>query len=115
MILGSKIKRKDIEEYGSSGAAPAPAMNAFDDFPVLQFVFRDTTDAIGAEVRVTSLDAAQAADVFIPRLLPLGDEGSIRNLLFDAVVIQFFGNGLSLVEEVVHVSCPLVVDLENGP
>lgn len=90
-------------------------MYALNHFPFLQLVFRDTTDAIGAKVRVTSLNASQTADILISGLLPFRDERSIGNLFLDAVVIELFGNGLPLVEQVVHISCPLVVYLEDRP
>ena len=108
-------RRIKVESVESAGTASASTVDTFDDFPLLQFVFRDPADAVRAEVRVTCLDAAQTADILVPGLLPLGDQSSVRNLFFDAVVIQLFGNGLPLVEQVIDVSCPLVVDLKDRP
>lgn len=55
------------------GAPATSAMDALHNASLLQLGFRHATDAVGAEVRVPRLDAAQAAKVLVSRLLPLGN------------------------------------------
>ena len=58
------------------------------DIYLFELAFRYATNAVGSEVRVAHLDAAQAAQVFIALLLPFGDQILVGNVLFDAVVVQ---------------------------
>jgi len=62
-------------------------MNALDNPSLLQLSFRDPADAVGAEIGISGLDAAQTAEVFIPRLLPLGDQILIGDFLIETEVI----------------------------
>lgn len=64
---------------------------------------------------ISCLDAVQAAKTFIAWLLPLGDEVTVSMALIKAELIQLPGDLLPVVVEVIQVSAPLVIDLEDGP
>lgn len=53
-----------------------------------QLAFGDPADAVGPEVGVPRLDAAQAAEVLVALLLPLGDQVLVGVSLLDAVLIE---------------------------
>lgn len=53
-----------------------------------QLAFGDPADAVGPEVGVPCLDAAQAAEVLVALLLPLGDQVLVGVSLLDAVLIE---------------------------
>jgi hypothetical protein len=79
-------------------------VDALHDPPLLQLVLRHAADAVGGEVGVPGLDAAQAAQVLVALLLPLGDQCRVGYLLPDAVVIQLPRDGLPAVEQIEQVS-----------
>jgi len=64
-----------------SGAAATTAVDALDDATLLQLGFGHTADAVRSEVGVPRLDAAQAAEVLVSGLLPLGNQVAIGDLL----------------------------------
>ena len=72
----------------SAGAAPTAAMDALHDLALLQLVLGHAADAVGGEVGVSGLDAAEAAEVLVALLLPLGDQVAVGDLLLDAVVVE---------------------------
>lgn len=80
-----------------------------------QLRFRHPANAVRSEVRVPRLDAAQATEVFVAGLLPLGYQVGVRYLLPHTIIEEFPADGLSSVEQVVDVSGLLVVYLEDGP
>lgn len=53
-----------------------------------QLAFGDPTDAVGPEVGVPRLDAAQAAEVLVALLLPLGDQVLVGVSFLDAVLVE---------------------------
>ena len=53
-----------------------------------QLALGDSADAVGSKVGVSGLDAAQAAQVLVALLLPLGDQVLVCVALLDAVLIQ---------------------------
>jgi hypothetical protein len=106
----------DPDQYpGLPGAAPATTVDTLDYPSLLQLGFRYAADTVGREVRVSSLDTAETAEVLIPLLLPLSDQVLVSYLLLDTVVVEFSGDGLPPVEEVEDVSGFLMMDLEYRP
>jgi len=100
---------------GLAGAASTAAVYTLHHPTLLEFLFGHAADAVGGKVGVAGLDAAEAAEVLVALLLPLGDEVAVGDLLLQAVVVEFSGDGLAAEEEVEHVAGLLVVDLEDGP
>lgn len=90
-------------------------MSALNDSAHFQLAFGDPADAVGAKVGVPSLDAAQAAEVLIALLLPLGNQVFVSIALLDAVLIELSADCFPLVEEIKDVTCFLVVDPEDRP
>jgi len=90
-------------------------VGALDNPSHFQLALWDSADAVGSEVGVSCLDAAQAAQVLISLLLPLGDQVLVCVPLLYAVVIQLPADGLPLVEQVEDVAAPLVVQSEDRP
>ena len=86
---------------------------------LLCFVFQLRTghpaDAGAAVVGLVLLDAAQAAQLLVARLSPLGNKQLVRVLLFHQPVVKVLRDGLSLVVQSIYVSRALMVDLENLP
>ena len=62
-------------------ASPASAVHALDDLALLQLVLGHPADAVGGEVGVPRLDAAQAAQVLVALLLPLGYQVGVGDLV----------------------------------
>ena len=69
-------------------ASPAAAVDALDDLALLELGLGHAADAVGGEVGVARLDAAQAAEVLVALLLPLGDQVLVGDLVLHAVVVQ---------------------------
>lgn len=90
-------------------------MDALDDLALLQLGLGHAADAVGGEVGVPRLDAAQAAQVLVPLLLPLGDQVAISIFFLQAVLVELSGDGLALVEQLKDVPGALVVEAEDGP
>ena len=63
-------------------------MDALDDLALLELGLGHAADAVGGEVGVARLDAAEAAEVLVALLLPLGDQVLVRDLVLHAVVVQ---------------------------
>jgi hypothetical protein len=61
------------------------------------------------------LDASQAAQIFIPGLLPFRDKQAIGDPFIKTPLVKFFGDGAVLVVKVIYVARLLVVDAEDGP
>ena len=99
----------------SSRAPLTAAMDALNHAFLLHLGFGHAADAVGPEVGVPRLDAAEAAETFKARLFPLGHQILVGNVLLQAVLVQFFANGLAFVVEVKDVAGLLVVQLEDGP
>lgn len=72
----------------SSRAAATSAMHALDNLALLQLRFGHTTDAVGAEVRVSRLNAPQAAEILVSRFLPLCDQISVSNFLLQTILVE---------------------------
>ena len=53
--------------------------------------------------------------LLIPRLLPLSNQHSIRVAIFQQPLVQLLADRLLLVVQLVHVSAPLMADLEDLP
>ena len=92
-----------VWHHTSARAAPAAAVDALHDPPLLQLVLGHPADAVGGEVGVPRLDAPQAAQVLVTLLLPLRDEVRVGDLLLDAVVVELPGDGLAPVVQVEQV------------
>lgn len=90
-------------------------MHAFDNTTLFQFRFRHATNAVGAKVGVTRLNASQAAQIFVAGFLPLGNQVGVGDFLVDAVLVQLTTDGLPPVEEIVDVSRFLMMNFEDGP
>ena len=90
-------------------------MHAFDNTTLFQFRFRHATNAVGAKVGVTRLNASQAAKIFVAGFLPLGNQVGVGDFLVDAVLVQLTTDGLPPVEEIVDVSRFLMMNFEDGP
>jgi len=82
---------------------------------VFEFLSRHSTDAIRAKVGVPHLDAPQTTQVFIALFLPLRDQRLVCDPLLKAVVVQLSRDGFPLVEEVIDIATPLVMDLKDRP
>ena len=63
-------------------------MDALDDLALLELGLGHAADAVGGEVGVARLDAAEAAEVLVALLLPLGDQVLVGDLVLHAVVVQ---------------------------
>ena len=63
-------------------------MDALDYPALLQLALGHAADAVGGEVGISGLDAPETAQILIALLLPLGDQVPVRDLLFDAEIIQ---------------------------
>lgn len=90
-------------------------MSALNDSPHFQLAFGDPADAVGSEVGVPGLDAAQAAEVLITLFLPLCNQVFVSIPFLDAVLIELSADGLSFIEEIKDVTCFLVMDPEDRP
>lgn len=90
-------------------------MHTLDDTALLKLGLRHTTYAARAEVGVTRLNAAQAAQILVARLFPFCNQIGIGDLLLDAVVVEFTADCLAPIEQVVYVARLLMVHLEYGP
>lgn len=90
-------------------------MHALHNLSLLQLSFGNSADAVCAEVGVSGLDATQAAQVLVSRLLPLGDEVGIGNALLQAILVQLSRDDFAAHKHVVDVPGFLVMDLEDGP
>lgn len=99
----------------SSRAAATSAMHALDNLALLQLRFGHTTDAVGAEVRVTRLNAPQAAEILISRFLPLCNQISVSNFLLQTILVELARDDLPAEVHVVDVARLLMVNLEDGP
>ena len=69
-------------------AASASAMYTFYDLALLQFRLGHSANAIGCEIGVPGLDAAETTEVFVSLLLPLGDQVAVRDFVLDAVLVK---------------------------
>lgn len=97
------------------GAAAAPAADALNVLVVLESRLWHAADAGRVEVCLVGLDAAQAAQLLVALLLPLGNEKGISVAVLEQPLVQLPADGLLLVVEFVDVAAPLVRDLEDGP
>ena len=68
-------------------------MDALDDLALLELGLGHAADAVGGEVGVARLDAAEAAEVLVALLLPLGDQVLVGDLVLHAVVVQLCNDG----------------------
>ena len=83
---------------------PTPATHALDAFALLQLRLGHPTYARRVEVGLLGLDAAQAAQLLVALLLPLGDQARVRVPVLQQVVVQLPGDGFLLVVEIVDVA-----------
>lgn len=90
-------------------------MRALDDAAHFQLAFGNAADAVGSEVGVSSLNAAQAAQVLVALLFPLGDEVLVGVAFFNTILVQLSADGFPSVKEVEDVTSFLMVDPEDGP
>lgn len=90
-------------------------MGAFNDPSDFQLALGNSADAVGSEVGVSCLDAAQAAQVLVALLLPLCNQILVCVAFFYTVLIQLSADGFSFVEQIVDVSTPLMMQPENWP
>ena len=67
---------------------PGPAEDQAANPYHFQFAFGDPADAVGSEVGVPRLDAAQAAEVLVALFLPLCDQVFVSVALLDAVLVE---------------------------
>lgn len=58
-----------------------------------QLALGDSADAVGSKVGVSRLDAAQAAQVLVALLLPLGNQVLVGVAFFYAVLVQLCQGG----------------------
>ena len=95
-------------------------MDALHYPPLLQLALGHAADAVGGEVGVPGLDAAQAAQVLVALLLPLGYQVAVCqsnvstrsvnerrvftcDLLLDAELVQLARDGFPPVEQIKHI------------
>jgi len=79
-------------------------MYALHNFASFQLCLGYTADAVGAEVGVSGLDTAQAAQVFVALLLPLGDQVLVSDVLLQAVLVQLSADSFAAIEEIINVA-----------
>lgn len=79
-----------VPELGEVRTATAEQGNKLETHH-FQLALGDPADAVGPKVGVPSLDAAQAAEVLIALLLPLGNQVFVSIALLDAVLIELWG------------------------
>lgn len=90
-------------------------MHAFDYFSLFQLSLGHSADAVGAEVSVAGLYAAEAAEALIAGFLPFSNQVGISYSLLQAVVVEVLGYDFAAVIHVVDISGLLMMDLENWP
>lgn len=101
----------------SAGASSAPAADALYRLILLELLLWHSADAGRVEVRLLGLDAAQAAQLLVSLLLPLGDQVGVRVSVLEQPVIELFRDRFLLIVEIVDVAgacvqvrvCPLGV------
>lgn len=99
-----------------AGCAPsAAATDALHIAILFQLSSRHSADTRAVEVCLFRLDAAQAAELLVALLLPLGNEHRIGISILQQPLVQLLADGLLLVVEIVYVAAPLVRNLENLP
>lgn len=99
----------------SSRTAATSTVNTFDNLSLFQLALWNSAHTVGAEVGVAGLNAAKAAQVLIALFAPLGNQVLVRNLLLEAVIIQFSADSFPSVEKVVNIPRSLMVNAEDGP
>jgi hypothetical protein len=105
-----------IKAYSITAGTPsAAAILAHDELALLQIGLGNSADASGLVVGVLLDDTTQAAQLFEPCLLPLRNQRSICIFLIQQKLVQFPRNFLLLIEQVVDVPTPLMMDLRNLP
>lgn len=112
---GCREKGNGERGLATTGAATAATVQAFDDLALFELVRGNATDARAAEVVIARLDASQAAQSLVSRLLPFGDEGGIGVLLLEAPIVELARDLLLPVVHVEDVSTALVMQTEDGP
>lgn len=90
-------------------------MDALHNLSLLQLCFGDSADTICAEIRVSRLDAAQAAQILIARFLPFGDKVGIGYSFFQAILVQLSRNDFAAHKHIIDVARFLMMDFEDGP
>lgn len=100
----------------ASAAATASTMDTL-DFPlrILPLSTGNPTNALRPEVGVLSLNAAQAAKLFVAVSFPFRNQSGVSHALLQAPFVEVAADGFSGVEQVVNVAGALVVDLEDWP
>lgn len=106
---------RSVQKLHLTRTSSASTVGAFNDPSNFQLALGDPADAVGSKVCVSSLDAAQAAQVLVALLLPLGNQVLVCIAFFYTVLIQLSADGFPLVEEIVDVSTPLMMQPENWP
>lgn len=99
----------------SARATSAATVCALDDATHFQLALGNPANAVGAKVGVSSLNAAQAAQILIALLLPLCNQVFVCIAFFNAVFIEFSAYGFPLVKEVEDIAGFLVMDPEDRP
>lgn len=123
--MGSKTKRcfcyenmtspRVKHEPSSARASSASTVSALNDPSNFQLALGDSANAVSSKVGVSCLDAAQAAQVLVALLLPLGYQVLVCIAFLYAVVVQLSADGFSFVEEVENVPTALMVQPEDRP
>lgn len=79
-------------------------MHALYNSSFFQFGLWHTAYTVGAEIRVTRLYAAQAAQILVTRFLPFGYQIGVGDFLIDTVVVQLAADCFSAIVQVVDVA-----------
>eukprot|EP01055_Gregarina_sp_Pseudo9_P000953 Gregarina_sp_Pseudo_9__952@NODE_160_length_3914_cov_163_681290_g147_i0_p1_GENE_NODE_160_length_3914_cov_163_681290_g147_i0NODE_160_length_3914_cov_163_681290_g147_i0_p1_ORF_typecomplete_len673_score191_32MATH/PF00917_26/3_5e06_NODE_160_length_3914_cov_163_681290_g147_i012693287 len=112
---GVSVPRPRLLAGSFGGAAPAPTVDALNEFVFAQIFLRDAADASAAEGGALCLYAPQTTETFVARALPLGDEVFVCVFFAQTPFVEFLGDGLAFVVHLVNVAGALVVDAEDGP
>lgn len=99
----------------TSSTPSAPTAHALHILALLQLGLRHAADARRVEVGLLGLYAAQAAELLVPVLLPLGDQHRVRVPVLEQPLVQLLADGFFFVVELIDVPAPLVRNLEDRP
>lgn len=117
-IHSSRLHRSTARPPPSRSSTRTPstsAMHTLHHSALLQLRLGHPAYAVRSEVRVSRLDASQAAQILVARFLPFGDQICVGDLFAHTIVVELPADGLASIEQIVDVSGLLMVDLENGP
>lgn len=104
-----KERRPYVQHLNLTRTSSASTVGALNDSSHFQLALGNSADTVGSKVGVSCLDTAQAAQVFVALLLPLGNQVLVCVTFLYTVLIKFSADSFSLVEEIKNVPTSLMV------